>query len=211
MALGQIWVLAMAAGAAPMAAAPPPPPPALTHCAPGEIALFSSQMGLSVWNDARTRKKLKGDKILSLCVDRMPAPKKLAVRFGKPGVVELEAASPATKFRLTQQDVGGGESWTALSFDAAGASWSFVQPEGGDARDAFLIVAKNAVFIARSEAISEGAHWALFPKKFGKKKTRDVPAMLADLPAIIAPRSGGPLDAAQVHAVRYVANLALPK
>ena len=53
-------VLAIAVAARADAQQPSTP----THlCAPTEVALFNSRMGMSTWNDMRTRKKLKGDKI----------------------------------------------------------------------------------------------------------------------------------------------------
>lgn len=184
-----------------------------THlCAPGDVALFSSRMGMSTWNDMRTRKKLKGDKLLSLCVDRLAAPKRLVVRFGKPNAApDLDVASPTTHFRLTSQDVGGGESWTALRFAVNDLEWAIVQPEGGDARDVFLLVSRNGQPLSRTEAIDEGDHWALVKKKYAKKKFRDVPASLADVPPLLAPRAPGDLNPDGVAAARYVANLSLPK
>ena len=181
-------------------------------CAPGDFALFSSRMGMSTWNDMRTRKKLKGDKILSLCVDRLVGAKRLAVRFGKPNAsADLDVTSPATRFRLTSQDVGGGESWTALRFAVNDLDWAIVQPEGGDARDVFLLVSRNGQPLLRTEAIDEGDHWAFVKKKFGKKKLRDIPATLSDLPAALAARGPGDLNPDAVAAARYVANLSLPK
>lgn len=203
----------LAAVAATGAAAQQTPPIAPTHlCAPGDMALFSSRMGMSTWNDMRTRKKLKGDKILSICVDRLVGAKRLAVRFGKPNAApDLDVISPTTRYRLTTQDVGGGETWTALRFSQNGLDWAVVQPEGGDARDVFLLVSRNGQPLSRTEAIDEGDHWALIKKKFGKKKLRDVPGNLSDLPAALAQRGVGDLSPEKIASARYVANLALPK
>lgn len=202
-------VLAIAVAARADAQQPSTP----THlCAPAEVALFNSRMGMSTWNDMRTRKKLKGDKILSLCVDRLAGAKKLAVRFGKPNAVpDVDVVSPNTRFRLTTQDVGGGETWTALRFTLKDLDWAVVQPEGGDARDLFLLVSRAGQPLARTEAIDEGEHWAFIKKRFGKKKFRDVPANLSDLPSLLAARGPGDLNPDKISAARYVANLSLPK
>lgn len=182
-----------------------------SHCLAGEVTVFSSRMGTSVWNDMRTRKKLKGDKVLSLCADKFPAAKRIAMRFGKPGVAELDVSSATAPARLSVQQLEGGETWTALSFQHNGLDWTMVQPEGGDARDVFLIVRRDTEVLARTEAIDEGEHWLLIKKKFGKKKMREVPAMLADIPATVSPRSRTSLDPIKVNDARYAANLTLPK
>jgi hypothetical protein len=63
------------------------------HCRKDEVALFSSRMGTSVWNDMRTRKMLKGEKYLVICADRFPSPKRVDVRFGKAGALDLDHSS----------------------------------------------------------------------------------------------------------------------
>ncbi|MFM7027619.1 MAG: hypothetical protein ACKOXK_02945 [Chakrabartia sp.] len=196
-----------------LAAASPavlPAPLSGSHCAADEVALFSSRMGTALWNTAHTRKKVKGDKVLSICVDQLPGPKKVAIRFGKPGALELDTSGSAPAFRMTSQTVGGDESWTALSFDKDGISWSVVAPEGGDARDVFLVASREGAVLARTEAIDEGEHWQRILKKFGKKKKavqRAVPASLADIPPSLAPRVAGALDVEKIAAARYAANL----
>lgn len=185
--------------------------PQTGHCTSAEVTLFQSRMGTSVWNDMRTRKRLKGDKILSLCADRFPAPRKLLVRFGKLGAPELIVSSPDVGYRLSSQAIDAGESWTILSFDHQGLNWSIVQPEGGNARDVFLVVSRDGVALQRTEAIDEGEHWLLYKKKFGKKKIREVPAMLSDLPPALVPRARYVLDPAKVMNARYAANLSLTK
>ena len=206
--------------AAALAKAAPVPAPAVTppalvttasHCEPGEVVLFTSKMGMSTWNDMRTRKRLKGDKTLSLCLDRFPAPRRLSVRFGKLGMPDLNLVSGTTPFRLSTQERDGGELWSILSFEEKGLSWSIVQPEGGDARDVFLLMGRGTSFIARTEAIDEGEHWLRAKKKFGKKKVREVPLGLSDIPATLAQRSKTVIDAQSVEATRVVANLNLPK
>jgi len=206
-------VLAVAVAVAVAVRADAQQPNMPTHlCAPTEVALFNSRMGMSTWNDMRTRKKLKGDKILSLCVDRLAGAKKLAVRFGKPNAApDVDVVSPITRFRQTTQDVGGGETWTALRFTVKDLDWAVVQPEGGDARDVFLLVSRAGQPLARTEAIEEGEHWASIKKRFAKKKFREVPASLSDIPPALAARSPGDLDPTKIAAARYVANLSLPK
>ena len=210
------FLAATLAKAAPVSAPVGTPMPSLTaapasHCQAGEVALFSSKMGMSTWNDMRTRKRLKGDKTLSLCLDRFPAPRRLNVRFGKLGTPELNLASGTTRFRLSTQERDGGELWSILSFEEKGLSWSIVQPEGGDARDVFLLMARGPSFIARTEAIDEGEHWLRAKKKFGKKKVREVPLGLGDIPPTLAQRSKAVVDAQSVDTTRFVANLNLPK
>jgi hypothetical protein len=189
---------------------PAPLTPA-SHCQSGEVALFTSKMGMSTWNDARTRKRLKGDKTLSLCLDRFPAPRRLSVRFGKLGAPDVDLSSGTTSFRISTQERDGGEFWTILSFEDRGLSWSVIQPEGGNARDVFLIMGRSTSFIARTEAIDEGEHWLRAKKKYGKKKVREVPLGLGDIPPTLAQRNKTVMDGQSVDATRFVANLNLPK
>jgi hypothetical protein len=204
-------VLAKAAPASSVAVTATPLSAPTSHCEAGEVALFTSRMGMSTWNDMRTRKRLKGDKTLSLCLDRFPAPRRVSVRFGKLGSPELNLASGTTGFRFSTQERDGGEFWTILSFEDRGLSWSIVQPEGGDARDVFLLMGRGTSFIARTEAIDEGEHWLRAKKKFGKKKVREVPLGLGDIPPTLAQRSKAIMDAQSIDATRVVANLNLPK
>lgn len=183
----------------------------MTHCGANELSFFTSRMGTSVWNDARTKKRLKGDKILSLCVDKFPLTKQLVVRFGKPGSLDLDTTGTPTRFQLASQQISADLSWTILSFDAQGHRWLIVQPEGGDARDVFLAVGRNDAFVARTEAIDESEHWLRYKKKFGKKKVWEVPAGLMDLPATLVTRSKTVVDPAKLEDARYAANLNLPK
>jgi hypothetical protein len=202
-----------------LAKAVPAPAPASTptlaarasHCLAGEVVLFTSKMGMSTWNDMRTRKRLKGDKALSLCLDRFPAPRRLSVRFGKLGAPDVDLTSGTTSFRLSTQERGGGETWSILSFEDRGLSWSVIQPEGGNARDVFLIMGRGNVFIARTDAIDEGEHWLRANKAYGKKKIRQQPLGLIDIPPALAQRSKAMIDATAVDATRVVANLNLPK
>ena len=204
--------LAKAAPASSPVVTPMPAPVApVSHCQAGEVTLFTSKMGMSTWNDMRTRKRLKGDKTLSLCLDRFPAPRRLSVRFGKLGAPDFDVISGATQLRMSTQERDGGELWTILSFEDRGLSWSVVQPEGGDARDVFLLMGRGATFLARTEAIDEGEHWLRAKKKFGKKKVREVPLGLGDIPPTLAQRSKTVMDAQNVDATRVVANLNLPK
>jgi hypothetical protein len=185
--------------------------PSAPHCAANEVAFFTSRMGTSVWNDARTKKRLKGDKILSICVDKFPQSRQLVVGFGKPGALDLDTSLAPVRFQLSSQQISADLSWTALTFDAQGLRWLIVQPEGGNARDVFLAVGRNGSILSRTEAIDEAEHWLRYKKKFGKKKVRDVPVGLADLPAMLAPRSKDGIDAAKVEEARYAPNLSLPK
>lgn len=200
------WMASMSVGQAQVL------PPA-SHCAANEAPFFTSLMGTSVWNDARTKKRLKGDKILSICVDKVPQPRQLVVRFGKPGALDLDTSrSPApTRFQLISQPVSADLNWTILSFEAQGLRWLIVQPEGGNARDVFLAVSRDGAALARTEAIDEAEHWLSYKKKFGKKKVRDALVGLVDLPPALVPRIKGGVDAAQINAARYTPNLTLPK
>jgi hypothetical protein len=204
--------LAKAAPVAPPVVTPMPAPltPA-SHCQAGEVALFTSKMGMSTWNDMRTRKRLKGDKTLSLCLDRFPAPRRLSVRFGKLGAPDFNLASGTKPFYLSTQERDGGEIWSILSFEDRGLSWSVVQPEGGNARDVFLLMGRGNVFIARTDAIDEGEHWLRANKAYGKKKVRELPLGLVDIPPALAQRGKTKVDALAVDATRVVANLNLPK
>ena len=184
---------------------------AVTHCAANQAAFFTSRMGTSVWNDARTKKRLKGDKVLSICVDKFPQPRQLVVRFGKPGALDVDTSLAPTRFQLLSQQVSADLNWTTLSFEAQGLRWLIVQPEGGNARDVFLAVSRNGVFLARTEAIDETEHWLRYKKKFGKKKVRDALVGLVDLPAPLAARSKDLLDATKMEDARYMPNLTLPK
>lgn len=186
-------------------------PPANSHCQASEVTFFSSRMGTSVWNDARTKKRLKGDKILSLCVDKFPAAKQLIVRFGKPGALDLDTSRAPLRYQLSSQIISQDLSWTILSFEVQGLTWLVVQPEGGNARDVFLTVRREGSYLARTEAIDESDHWVRYKKKFGKKKVREVPAGLTELPPALAVRSKVNIDPAQLEEARYAANLALPK
>ncbi len=186
-------------------------PIAATHCQANEVSFFSSRMGTSVWNDARTKKRLKGDKILSVCVDKFPAAKQLIVRFGKPGALDLDTSRVPIRYQLSSQIISQDLSWTILSFEAQGLTWLVVQPEGGNARDVFLAVRREGSYLGRTEAIDETDHWVRYKKKFGKKKVREVPAGLTDLPPALAIRSKVTIDPAQLEEARYAANLALPK
>jgi hypothetical protein len=204
--------LAKAAPSSSPVVTPMPAPVALvSHCQAGEVALFTSKMGMSTWNDMRTRKRLKGDKTLSLCLDRFPAPRRLSVRFGKLGAPDVDLSSGTTSFRISTQERDGGEFWTILSFEDRGLSWSVIQPEGGNARDVFLIMGRSTSFIARTEAIDEGEHWLRAKKKYGKKKVREVPLGLGDIPPTLAQRNKTVMDGQSVDATRFVANLNLPK
>lgn len=187
-----------------------PAPPA-SHCAANEAAFFTSRMGTSVWNDMRTKKRLKGDKILSICVDKFPQPRQLIVRFGKPGSLDLDTGALAPRFQLSSQQISADLSWTILSFEAQGLRWLIVQPEGGNARDVFFAVGRDDVFLARTEAIDEAEHWLRYKKKFGKKKLREVPAGLADLPVALVARAKNVVDPAKMEGARYAANLNMPK
>ena len=181
------------------------------HCRKEETTLFSSRMGTSVWNDMRTRKTLKGEKYLALCADRFPLPKRVDVRFGKAGALDLDHSSPTAKYRLSTQALDGGVTWNILSFDTAAGTWSVVEPQGGDARDVFLVLSRNGLPLLRTEAIEENDHWLHFKKKVGKKKSYDVALSLTDLPPVIAVRTKDALDPALVERAKYVPNLAAPK
>ncbi len=202
--------LAKAAPVPPPASTPTPAPRA-SHCQAGEVALFTSKMGMSTWNDMRTRKRLKGDKTLSLCLDRFPAPRQLSVRFGKLGAADFNLASGTKPFYLSTQERDGGEIWSILSFEDKGLSWSVVQPEGGNARDVFLLMGRGNTFIARTDAIDEGEHWLRANKAYGKKKVRELPLGLVDIPSALAQRGKTKVDVLAVDATRVVANLNLPK
>lgn len=122
--------LAKAAPVAPPAATPMPAPVApVSHCQAGEVALFTSKMGMSTWNDMRTRKRLKGDKTLSLCLDRFPAPRRLSVRFGKLGAPEFDIISGTTPLRISTQERDGGELWTILSLRIADCPGRLCSPK----------------------------------------------------------------------------------
>lgn len=187
-------------------------PPA-SHCAVNEVPFFTSLMGTSIWNDARTKKRLKGDKILSICVDKFPQPRRLVVRFGKPGALDLDTSRTptATGFQVISQTVSADLNWTILSFEVQGLRWLIVQPEGGNARDVFLAVSRDGAVLARTEAIEEAEHWLSYKKKISKKKVRDTLVGLVDLPTTLAVRAKGGVEAAKIEAARYTPNLTLPK
>lgn len=186
-------------------------PVAVAHCRKDDVTLFSSRMGTSVWNDMRTRKTLKGDKYLALCADRHPQPKRVDVRFGKATSLDLDYTSLTAKYRLSTQALGGGETWTILSFETPVGTWSIIEPQGGDARDVFLVLSRDGVPLLRTEAIEEGDHWLRIKKKVSKKKSYDVALSLTDIPPAIAVRVKDAIDPALVERAKYSANLAVPK
>ena len=186
------------------------PVPAM-HCRKDEVTLFSSRMGTSVWNDIRTRKTLKGEKYLALCADRFPSPKRIDMRFGKAGALDLDYSSLTGKYRLSPQLLDGGVTWNILSFETAAGVWSIVEPQGGDARDVFLLLSRNEVPLLRTEAIEERDHWLRIKKKVSKKKSYDVAFSLTDIPPAIATRAKESLDPALIERAKYVANLTPPK
>lgn len=186
-------------------------PVSAAHCRKDEVTLFSSRMGTSVWNDMRTRKTLKGEKYLALCADRFPLPKRVDVRFGKAGALDLDYSSLTAKYRLSTQSMDGGVTWNILSFETTAGTWSVVEPQGGDARDVFLLLSRNGVPLLRTEAIEESDHWLRFKKKISKKKSYDVALSLTDIPPAIAARAKEALDPALVEKAKYAPNLAAPK
>lgn len=185
-----------------------------SHCRPDEVAFFNSRMGTLDWNSRGTRKILKGDKILSLCVDRAPGMKKLDIRFGKPGAIELAYSSDLGKYRLAVQQLEGTLSWTTLGFSQGGYDYAVVEPAGEGATDVFLVISRDGVPLMRTDAIDESEHWFHYPKKVGKKKSATsymVAVSLAGIPVSVALRSPLGLDPQALTKARYKANFAVPK
>jgi hypothetical protein len=74
-----------------------------------------------------------------------------------------------------------------------------------------MAIGRNDAFLARTEAIDETDHWLRYKKKFGKKKVREVPVGLTDLPATLVARAKDMVDPVKMEDARYAANLNLPK
>ena len=207
-----LFILALPWVAAPALAAEPAPPAG--HCRADEVVFFNSRMGTLDWNSRGTRKILKGEKLLSLCADRFPGMKRLDMRFGKPGAVELAYSSDMGRYRLAVQPLEGTLSWSTLAFDLKGYRYALVEPSGEGATDVFLVISRDDVPLMRTDAIDETDHWLHYPKKVGKKRkatTYVVAAALADIPAAVAQIVPVGLDPKSLEKARYKANFSMPK